>query len=531
LAKKEKNIAKKNNNGSKGLKVYKVNGNAPKEDSKARRNKNIQTFLIVLIIILAIAAIFSAIQTFFPNLLGKISLAGELAATVNGKPITIQKLNAEYDRLPLQYQYFVTKEAFLTQLIDEVLLTEEAAKQKLSVSEKEVDNSLGTFMKDNNLTQENLTVILKQKKITQQDLRDLIKSQLLIDKLIEQNVKSKVNVTSALALQYYNDNPDTFKVPEQVTARHILIGLVNRTNDEAKKKAEEVLVKLKEDKSNFCDLVKQYSDDSGSIDKCGEYTFSRGQMVEEFEKTAFEQGIGKLSLVNTTFGYHIIWTINKTPEQLVLFKDVEDQINLVLANQQEKQLYGDLIAKLRANAKIINYLEKKALENKTETKIKEEPQQNASAATQTQVTIVEPAEKEGAAEEEEPLAEEEEISKEQKELENETQKAVEEVTEEKPATQPVQETKLSFANCLAGQGAVLYGAYWDSSTKKQKDYFGIDVTNINYIECGVPDDFRAQAEICQEAGIQAYPTWIINSEKHMGIQELKQLATLTGCDI
>jgi parvulin-like peptidyl-prolyl isomerase len=531
LAKKEKNIAKGNNNGSKGLKVYKVNGNAPKEDRKARRDKNIQTFLIVLIIILAIAAIFSAIQTFFPNLLGKISLAGELAATVNGKPITIQKLNAEYDRLPLQYQYFVTKEAFLTQLIDEVLLTEEAAKQKLGVSEKEVDDSLATFMKDNNVTQAQLDDILKQKKLTYQEFRGLIKNQLLIDKLLEQNVKNKVNVTTALALQYYNDNPSTFKVPEQVTAKHILIGLVNRTNDEAKKKAGEVLVLLKDDKSNFCDLVNQYSDDAGSIDTCGEYTFPRGQMVEAFEKTAFEQGIGKLSLVNTTYGYHILWTINMTPEQLVLFRDVEDQINLILSNQQQKQFYSDLITGLRANAKIINYLELEIEENKTETKAEEETKQSESAATQTQVTVIEPAEKEGAAGEEEPLAEEEEISKEQEELANETQQAVEEVVEETPVVQPVQETKLSFANCLAGQGAVLYGAYWDSSTKKQKDYFGIDVTNINYIECGVSDDFRAQAEICQEAGIQAYPTWIIKNEKHMGIQELKQLATLTGCDI
>jgi flagellar biosynthesis GTPase FlhF len=211
---------------------------------------------------------------------------------------------------------------------------------------------------------------------------------------------------------------------------------------------------------------------------------------------------------------------------------VEDQINLILSNQQQKQIYSDLIVGLRANAKIINYLEQKIEENKTEAAAQQETQENASsAATQTQVTVIEPAEKEGAAEEKEPLAEEEEISKEQEELENETQQAVEEVTEEKPVIQPAPETKLSFANCLTNQGAVLYGAYWDSSTKKQKDYFGIDVAKINYIECGVPNDYRAQAEICKEAGIQAYPTWIINSEKHMGIQELKQLATLTRCEI
>ena len=520
----KKNEAK-NGNGKNGAKVtvYKVNDAESKKDARARREKTIQIVLVVLIIVLAIAAIFSAIQTFFPNLLGKFSLSGELAAKVNGKPITLMQLNNEYDRLPLQYKYIMTKEIFLKQLIDEILLTEEAQRQGLSVADADVNENLNSFMLQNNITEDKLNEILKAKNLDYAQLRNMMQNQLLIDKLLQQSVKSKVNVTSEMGLQYYNDNPATFKIPASVTARHILIGLVNRTADEATKKANETLAQLKNDKSNFCELVKSYSDDAGSIDKCGEYTFPKGQMVAEFENRAFEQSNNAVSIVNTAFGSHILWTINKTSEQLIDFRDVQDQINLVLAGQQEKMIYSELIAGLRAKAKIINYLEQKAqaqaLENKTAPAVAE--------PTKTETTEPTPAKAETPVTAEIP-AEDKEVANEQKELEKEVEPAVTEVVVvEKPEVKPA----MGLADCLTAQGAALYGAYWDSSTKTQKSYFGVDVTKVNYIECGVQEDYRAQAEICKEAGILAYPTWFIKGQKLMGIQTPEQLASLTGCTV
>jgi len=522
LAKNKKSSGKEANNGNKGLKVYKVENAQQKEDARARRNKTIQAFLIVLIVILAIAAIFSAINTFFPDLFGKFSLSGKLVAKVNGVPITETQLNEDYSRLPLQYQYFITKDAFLKQLIDEVLLTQEATRQGFSVSQQEVDESLNIFMQENNVTPDKLNEVLTQKNLNYEQLRSLVQNQLLIDKLLKKEVKDKANVATEQALKYYNDNPATFKAPGMVTAKHILIGLVNRTMEQAKLKAQEVFGMLKNDKGNFCDLVTLYSDDSGSNDNCGEYTFPKGQMVPEFEKAAFEQGIGNISIINTTFGYHIVLTTNLTSEKKVPFSDVQDQITAVLKTQQEKIVYSDLVAGLRAKAKITNYYEQQLLaeqaKNATNTTA---GQQSQGVAAKTQVTVIAPAETETTE------LPEEEIASEQKELGAETEKAVEEVVEEKPV-QP-QPAELGFTECLKSKGAVLYGAYWDSSTKTQKEYFGADAVNINYIECGIQGDYRAQSEICKEAGIQAYPTWIIGNDKHMGILEIKQLAVLTGC--
>jgi len=117
---------------------------------------------------------------------------------------------------------------------------------------------------------------------------------------------------------YYNEHLNEF---EEVRARHILISTQPQppapgakpdeqpkalSKDEARKKAEEVLAKVRKGE-DFAALAKQYSDDPGSKDKGGEYTFGRGQMDPDFEKAAFNLKPGEVSEpVETRFGYHII---------------------------------------------------------------------------------------------------------------------------------------------------------------------------------------------------------------------------------
>jgi hypothetical protein len=125
-------------------------------------------------------------------------------------------------------------------------------------------------------------------------------------------------VTDAEVEEYYKEHPAEF---EQVRARHILISTQPPppapgvkpgeqpkalSKDEARKKAEEVLARARKGE-DFAALAKQYSDDPGSKDKGGEYTFGKGDMVPEFEQATFALQPGQISdLVETQFGYHII---------------------------------------------------------------------------------------------------------------------------------------------------------------------------------------------------------------------------------
>src|SRR4030095_7139203 len=125
----------------------------------------------------------------------------------------------------------------------------------------------------------------------------------------------KVDVTDADVKKFYDENPSRFEQPEMVRASHLLLGTRDTANQvelpedkkAAKRKLAEELVKRARDGEDFAKLAKEYSEDPGSKDNGGEYTFPRGQMVPEFESAAFSLGTNQISeIVTQQFGYHVI---------------------------------------------------------------------------------------------------------------------------------------------------------------------------------------------------------------------------------
>jgi glutaredoxin len=94
---------------------------------------------------------------------------------------------------------------------------------------------------------------------------------------------------------------------------------------------------------------------------------------------------------------------------------------------------------------------------------------------------------------------------------------------------PPSSTKLdSFAQCISEKGATMYGAYWCTHCQAEKKLFGSSFQYVNYVECD-PNGENAQPQLCQKAGIDGYPTWVINGTKYEDEQSFQQLARATGC--
>lgn len=92
---------------------------------------------------------------------------------------------------------------------------------------------------------------------------------------------------------------DTPRTEEQVWARHILV----ETEAEAK-----TIYNFLQQGSDFAEFAKKSSKDTGSAVNGGDLGwFGKGQMVPEFEQVAFSLKVGEISQpVKTQFGYHII---------------------------------------------------------------------------------------------------------------------------------------------------------------------------------------------------------------------------------
>jgi len=139
----------------------------------------------------------------------------------------------------------------------------------------------------------------------------MMKESLLANKVFEEATKDfeadqdKIQADIDVDLKDMKET-DPKVLLKQVRAKHILIKADDTNKEEAKQTAEGILKRIK-DGEDFVSLVKEFSQDEGSIEKDGEYTFPRGQMVPEFEEKAFSMKPGEVSdLVETQFGYHII---------------------------------------------------------------------------------------------------------------------------------------------------------------------------------------------------------------------------------
>ena len=121
-------------------------------------------------------------------------------------------------------------------------------------------------------------------------------------------------------------------------ASHILIAYqgasrtsdkITRTKEEAKIEANRVLRLVRRGKGSFEELAAEYSD-GPSYNRGGDIGFfQEGQMAQEFFKYVNENKVGRIGLVETEFGFHIIKVTDK--DDLAMIADV---VNEAIASDQ-----------------------------------------------------------------------------------------------------------------------------------------------------------------------------------------------------
>jgi hypothetical protein len=85
-----------------------------------------------------------------------------------------------------------------------------------------------------------------------------------------------------------------------------------------------------------------------------------------------------------------------------------------------------------------------------------------------------------------------------------------------------------FAKCISDSGAKFYGAFWCSHCAEQKALFGSSAKYLPYIECSTPDK-NGEFDVCKNAGINGYPTWIFADGSRTNQLTLQELSQKTGC--
>lgn len=171
--------------------------------------------------------------------------------------------------------------------------------------------------------------------VTHKELKKVYKDYYLIEKFIDE-VYNEINPTPEEIRKFYDENKDSI---DMVTVRHILVKVAEDAaeseKEAARKKAEDILAKVNSGE-DFASLVKEFSEDPGSIDTGGEYTFTRdGNYVQEFKDWSFRHEPGDTGIVETVHGFHVMELLEKKTE----FEEVAD----IAEAQLKNKIFSDML--------------------------------------------------------------------------------------------------------------------------------------------------------------------------------------------
>ena len=273
-------------------------------------------------------------------------------------------------------------------LIGEMLISQAAAMENITVSQGEIDSRIAIARQtgglglnlNRELTEQEFRQLLQQSGLTWEEYIDQLKKAILQQKFVMEKKRAlfeKIAPPKEAEIEdFYEANKTAFVAPDMVRFKHIYIDTRNLASADEKNKAriraEEISRELRNG-ATFDDLVVKYSDDKNSRYKGGDFGYlrrddqARRQLLgKEFFEAPFKMNVGEISgVLQSNIGFHIIRVTEKIPFRLLALDDpippqnnstVREQISAQLLQQKQAEYYQqalmDLLAELKKKAEI-----------------------------------------------------------------------------------------------------------------------------------------------------------------------------------
>src|SRR5579875_136834 len=318
----------------------------------------------------------------------KKPVSADVAATVNGRPITYAELdravagqfaNAQVKANPEQTTQLRLET--LRTLIDNEIMLQRAEKEGLLASDADVEAKFNEVKAP--YTQEEFQKLLDQRKMTVADLKAQIRRELSVQKLFNKEIGSHISISDAEVTDFYNANKASFNLPEnKIRLAQILVTanpattVSNLKNDKAQNEQQaqnkirmlDLRIRQGED---FGGLAQNYSEDPASAPNGGDLGFVPESALNnadpELRKSILSMTPGQVSpIMHTPEGYRIIKLISKEPAGQRQLSDprVQEEIRQGLFQGKEEVLRSAFYEVARSEAKVVNYYAESVLESR-----------------------------------------------------------------------------------------------------------------------------------------------------------------------
>jgi parvulin-like peptidyl-prolyl isomerase len=318
-------------------------------------------------------------------------------AIVNGEPIFESEFNKKFNQIKdliftseqvPEQEIKELKKQFLERQIEEILLSDEAKKQKILVSKKEVLDYIRK-LKSSYANESEFNAELSKQNITsevlEKNVSEIIKIMKLLDRVLNTKELSEAEIKSFydkaiikmkgedtglssdsdwLAANVAAELKKIFS--ERVRIKQIFIkNLKSATDAEIKAAQAKIEIVKKELQTKpFAEIARKYSEDLISKSKNGDFGIvAKGDLPLVLERAIFSLKVGDYTKepIKTDVGYYFIKVEEKLQNREIVFDSkVKDYINdkLLQFNKEKKYIHYVNTLKAKANIKMNKVLEK-----------------------------------------------------------------------------------------------------------------------------------------------------------------------------
>ncbi|MGD8492506.1 MAG: SurA N-terminal domain-containing protein [Desulfobacterales bacterium] len=291
-----------------------------------------------------------------------------IVAVVNDEIITLYELNKElkpyeenikalgYDVDKARETLFKLRSDLLNKLIDQKLTDQQINKNKINVSEKEIDKALERIKKTRSYTDEDLRAGLAQQGLTMEEYRENLKQQLLRRNLVNREIKSKIVVTNEEIEAYYNAHREKYAGKTKYHIWNIALQLSQYADDTEKQialeKMEKVLAQLKQGRS-FASIVSENLGTPGMPQGGDLGLFQLDELSAQLQGVVRFMSAGEYSsILKFAGGYQIIFIEEVLSTDPRAMAEAKNEIQEILYNEAINNRYNSWLNELRVRSHI-----------------------------------------------------------------------------------------------------------------------------------------------------------------------------------
>jgi len=291
-----------------------------------------------------------------------------IVAVVNNEIITLYDLNRTFapyatNIKALKYPpekerqtLFQVRQDILEQLIESMLADQQVKQNQITVSEKEINNTIERIKESRQFTDEQLRQGLASQGMTMEEYRKEIQEQILRNKLVNREVKAKIVITKEDIKKYYESHREKYSGEKKYYLWNMFIkvpsGSSSSERNNARNRMEAILVKLQQGQS-FESLVDELKKSSSAVKGTDLGLYRLEELSEQLRQVVKKMKTGKFSAVlDTNFGFQILYIQKIEESQAQPLEAVESEIDDLLYTELVDTKYREWLEQLRVQSHI-----------------------------------------------------------------------------------------------------------------------------------------------------------------------------------